>query len=153
MVISVVAHGVQREMNRLVALDVRVAHISRVVPVLHPDCLVENDIAQPENRSGDVAIKDKLLDMDEAAGVDLAIRILVRSEIIGAIAHGYFFVDVVEENCTLDGRAQGRDQIAVIPASVNPRDCGGGIPAQTVGNQPLFVERLVKVYAGFAWYL
>ena len=65
----------------------------------------------------------------------------------------YFFVDVVEEDCSLDGRAQGGDQIAVIPASVHSGDCGGGIPAQTVSNQPLFAERLVKVYAGFAWYL
>jgi hypothetical protein len=101
---------------------------------------MENDIAQPENGSGDVGIKDKLLDMDEAAGVDLAIGILVRAEIIGPISHGYFFVNVVEKDGALDGRAQGRDQIAVIPASVHPSDCGGGIPAQTVSNQPLFGE-------------
>jgi len=114
---------------------------------------MKNDIAKPENGSGDVGIEDKLLDMDEAARVDLAVGILVRAEIIGPISHGYFFVNVVEENCTLNGRAQGRDQIAVIPASVHPGDCRGSVPAQTVGNQPLFAERLVKVYAGFAWYL
>ena len=88
--------------------------------MLHPDGLMKNDIAKPENGSGDVVVKEKLLDMDKAARVDLAVGVFVRAEIIGAIAHGDFFVNVVEEDGTLDGRAQGGDQIAVIPASVHP---------------------------------
>jgi hypothetical protein len=87
--------------------------------VLHPDGLVENFVGEPVDCSWYVVLEAELFDMDEAAGMDLAVPVLVGAEVIDAVFYVDVFVDVVEKYGALNGRDERGDQQAMIAARVD----------------------------------
>src|SRR5438046_1112064 len=110
--------------------------------ILHPDRFEQQVIAQPEGGGGNIVLEPELLDMVETAGVYLAVWVLVRAQVVGAVTYLYFFIDVVEEDGSLDWRLKRGHQQSMVAARVDPRNRARSETADAVAHQPLLVERL-----------
>ena len=110
--------------------------------VLHPDGFVEDLVASRKTVVGMLSSRRNSSMWTKPPGWILPSAVFVGAKVVSAVVYIDVFVDVVEEDCALNGWDERGDQQAVVTTSVNAGNGAGRIAADAVGDQPLFVQSI-----------